>query len=454
MMKSVLWVGVCVSMAAAGMAHAQQSAGEVLQRAIEAARGVQSLEMKADVKGDGGFAGLLPAGEAMVRMVRVREDGDVLYDAAVSGVIKAKADGEGDPTRVLTHRTDAMTVNVDYEDKVVQELSGRLAATSSESLDLYVTPWELATPTPYDREMNADSVEYVGEDTVNGETVDVLRFEYPERKRQPGQGRTPLDSFRNATWSFGREDGLPRRVVRDAGQGGLSFSLVVEFSQVRTNSGLTAESLRIATPEGFERRELAQRAQTPSRPSRDRRIGQRPVERPGGRPAAATPTPPAVAAFDPAPDFELATVDGEVVTKSTLAGEVSVFYFWGTWCVPCRQFSPLVSDLVATFEGEPVGVYGLAVRERNAEAPAAYIEEKGYRHTLLLGSPESGRVGADAAARSFRVRVYPSIAVVGAEGELVAFERAGGGKTPQQVVKTIEDAVRSYLTDHADKLDG
>ncbi|MEM1184829.1 MAG: redoxin domain-containing protein [Planctomycetota bacterium] len=457
-MMKTLWASVCVAVVTVAPAWAQ-SAGAVMQRAVEAASGLQSLEMKATLKGEGGFAMLLPAGDATVKMAKARDEGEVVFDAYVEGKIKSKADGDEAPVDVKVHRTLTKTTSVEDPKKLVHELSGWQTRTWDGSLDLYVTPWQLATESPYAREMEAVNVTYEGEASVSGEAVDVVLVQYPERDKSQRRGNAnPLDAFSKAKWSFSKADGLPRRIEWMGGGGGLSLNVIVEFSDLRSNTGIEADSFEIATPEGYQTRS---RVATTTRegPSvgrvdpRSRRTEQRDPR--DEQPLEPAPMPVAVKpAFDPAPDFEVATVDGDSVTKESLAGQVSVFYFWGTWCAPCRAFSPLVSELVDTFEGKPVGVYGLAVRERDPNAPAAFLAEKGYKHTLLLGAPGSGRVGADTAARAFRVRVYPTIAVIGAEGELLGAWRPTRDKTPAEIVGEVEASVTSYLEDHSSKLEG
>ena len=85
----------------------------------------------------------------------------------------------------------------------------------------------------------------------------------------------------------------------------------------------------------------------------------------------------------PAPDFELAGLDGKTLRLAELRGRVVFLNFWATWCPPCREEMPAMQALAGELEKQ--GLVVLAVNyEESAETAEAYARETGLALPVLL----------------------------------------------------------------------
>ena len=72
----------------------------------------------------------------------------------------------------------------------------------------------------------------------------------------------------------------------------------------------------------------------------------------------------------PAPEATLVTLDGARISTADLRGEVVILTFWATWCAPCREELPLLSDYLAGHAGLRVLGFSLDTPDRLAEVRA------------------------------------------------------------------------------------
>lgn len=114
------------------------------------------------------------------------------------------------------------------------------------------------------------------------------------------------------------------------------------------------------------------------------------------------------------PDSSFKTLDGQTRKLSALRGRTVVVNFWATWCAPCREELPRVSQLALAYAGKPVSFVFISIDDKKGQAkiPAALAG--------LHFTPETW-VGADTdTLDSFGLgNIVPGTVVLDDKGEIV-----------------------------------
>jgi peroxiredoxin len=137
---------------------------------------------------------------------------------------------------------------------------------------------------------------------------------------------------------------------------------------------------------------------------------------------------------DPAPDFELITLDGEIFRLREQRGKVVLVNFFATWCPPCREELPhLEREVWQRFDSDRFSLI-VAGREEGDDVIAPFVEQHGY--TLpFAGDPEK------AAYDLYASRFIPRNFVIGPDGTVLyqsqGFERGDF----DEMIAVIEEAL-------------
>jgi len=107
-----------------------------------------------------------------------------------------------------------------------------------------------------------------------------------------------------------------------------------------------------------------------------------------------------------------ADFEGRDLNPDALRGEVYVLAIWASWCAPCREELPEISDAVGALRDEGLAVRGLAVSVD--DNPAAYLR---FRRRQTWDGLEVAH--APLVANRLRVTSLPTTWVVAADGTLV-----------------------------------
>ena len=98
------------------------------------------------------------------------------------------------------------------------------------------------------------------------------------------------------------------------------------------------------------------------------------------------------------PDFRHADLDGRMREAAEFDGSLMLLNFWATWCAPCVEEMPMLSELQDAYRDRGLRVVGIALDERNRAA--AFARDLG----LAPGDWERGvELVAAGAKRSFDV---------------------------------------------------
>jgi peroxiredoxin len=76
----------------------------------------------------------------------------------------------------------------------------------------------------------------------------------------------------------------------------------------------------------------------------------------------------------PAPEFTIRTDDGRQVSAKDFGGKVLVLNFWASWCPPCIQEIPSLSQFQKRFQNSGVKVVAISI-DKNAQRYREFLRK-------------------------------------------------------------------------------
>lgn len=143
----------------------------------------------------------------------------------------------------------------------------------------------------------------------------------------------------------------------------------------------------------------------------------------------------AISVGEPAPDFVLPDLDGELHRLSDLAGRPLLLISFATWCPQCMFELPEVETLFhQAFDPSQLVVWGLAGKSEDAGVVRDYVEKLGLTFPILFDDTEE--VIDEYTVKSFgQSTPYPQDVLVGVDGTVVY---TGGTWEPAAIVTALE----------------
>ncbi len=402
---TVVWGWIGVSPVRGDPARAR----ELLELSAEALKNVQTLTADVEVGATEGFANYLPHAKGRLIVGRIAEDGS--QPARRANPFEFRFTGKGR----VTGNADEIEFDVIYRDRRFEWMNDeqkeqrirfeRIAGRDNEvRLAKSFLLDHLFGADPLAAELKSENMEMVESKTIDGQSCDGVKIP---------QGKTG----RYMIIYIPRSDFIPRRIEQgiDMANSPISGTEYKQLTNVRVNEPLPDSAFEMPIPPGYSADPNPARAIRPAQPPQTQ-------VNPDATPRRPLATP-----------FELSDGDGNTVRLQDLRGKVVVLDFWGTWLPEsARQGMGVMQQVHEHFGDGDVLCFGVNFRERDPEKAKAFFKDGGFTYGVLLGG--------DKVARSYGVRQFPTIYIIGKEGEIV--EVVNGykeGVTEQHVIKAIED---------------
>ena len=142
-------------------------------------------------------------------------------------------------------------------------------------------------------------------------------------------------------------------------------------------------------------------------------------------------------------DFELPDIKGRPTRLSQMPSELTLLFFWGTWCKPCHEAMPHLVELQRRLASDNVQIVGIAYEEGpmvdRQKKVAMAADRYGVNFPLLIG----GKGGADACPvrKSLGVQVYPTMVLLDRDGRVLWRDQ---GTTPATMGR-LDRVLASHL---------
>ncbi len=122
----------------------------------------------------------------------------------------------------------------------------------------------------------------------------------------------------------------------------------------------------------------------------------------------------------PAPDFQLKTLDGQVVTLSQFRGKPVLLNFWASWCQPCREEMPYLQQIYNKYKDRGLVFYAIDIGETPETINNFFKENSLFMPVLLdtdksvgqsygiTGIPETFLIDKNGIIRKKQIGAYPN----------------------------------------------
>jgi thiol-disulfide isomerase/thioredoxin len=134
-----------------------------------------------------------------------------------------------------------------------------------------------------------------------------------------------------------------------------------------------------------------------------------------------------------APLFTTTFLDGSPFDLAQQQGKIVILDFWATWCPPCREALPTLSEVAAEYRDRGVVLFAVDLQETPEEIKP-FLDQSGLDLTVVLDSD-------GAIAKQYLVEGIPQTVIVDQQGK-VRFVHVGlSGDLRQRLSRELGELI-------------
>ena len=135
---------------------------------------------------------------------------------------------------------------------------------------------------------------------------------------------------------------------------------------------------------------------------------------------------------EPAPPIKVVTTAGQQVTLANYKGNVLVMDFFATWCAPCKEAIPHLSDLTSKYGKQGLQVLGMSIDDGDAKTLKDFILNRKINYPVGIVDQST--------QLEYGLRSIPTVYVINKKG--VVAEKYMGfsdstGKSMETLIKKL-----------------
>lgn len=398
------------------IALAQDDPEQILKDASAAIADAPGISMSMTLKGEGNSAMIAKTLPTLTGRAILGTHPDHGRSIHMVGEFRPREDAESIAFDIV--RTNDRFIWTDHEKQTVNIRPSSVNIRQRPSVFNYMTMTTFLEETPLQSVLDdAESIELEARQTIADTLCHVVLVTFPQ-----ATGRSDR-TYGQQRWFIGTNDNLPRRIEQITDAGLVKASIITEFPRAE-----------IVNPEPSDLDVFRPESYTVSDTFSSKPTTRAPTTRPA--PTTRSPQPTTREPTNPtAPPYTLTDHTGNEITNATQSGRVTALVFGGSWCIPCRELTPKLDDLVRELQGTNTDIIYCAVRESD---PKAIADNHDKAYTLIPETPAP-------VAAAYKIRIYPTIVVIDDDNTITLTAPLTRDTTTDELITQTRNAINQAL---------